>query len=290
MYKLLLSVLVILLTACANQNSTTAPVNIVIAIQDDGAGSIAHTNNAVVRLANNLSGELSAGGANVYDLGAEFDYSGPRNRAMLMDMARSYQRAPIDYIVLLSATSLTRSLDHTTQITGRVSSETVNVNTGRYLGSYASQGSKINVSPSCRNSCINDTLSRSLNTTVGELASAILSALPSRQASQPPSHPISGSSEFALIFDGFTPQNMSDIEEYLVIFSGYEGMRLVNNRHTYTEISYNASISRSKLSRNLYRTLHELGINGTVSITGNTVRVNKTTTRQNQSQFDLEGW
>ncbi len=85
--------------------------------------------------------------------------------------------------------------------------------------------------------------------------------------------------EYQLIFDGFNAEDYSNIEEYLLMFSGYKSHRLIESYASYKDIWYKSSIGSAKLSRNLHKMLEHLGIRAIVNVNGNTYKVKKITRR-----------
>ncbi len=99
-------------------------------------------------------------------------------------------------------------------------------------------------------------------------------------------------SEWTLIFDGFSPAEVSNAEEYLVIFSGYDTHRPKKNAlqsSTHHEFLYMTSIDSAKLKSNVYKMLEKMNIEARVYMTGNEVKMVKTqgaTQRRVKEQSD----
>jgi hypothetical protein len=78
---------------------------------------------------------------------------------------------------------------------------------------------------------------------------------------------------YELIFDGFDSRDWRDIEEYLVIFSGYISHRPQVTRERYREVSYLSTISPAKLQRNLTKLADVLDLDASVRFSGKTYTV-----------------
>lgn len=97
--------------------------------------------------------------------------------------------------------------------------------------------------------------------------------------------------DYYLVFDGFTAEDFLDIEEYLVIFSGYESHRPTEQRHTRTEVQYKSSIGTAKLNRNLKKMLGELDMRATINFEGNTYTMKRISLRgERRKPNSSEGW
>lgn len=296
MKKLITLLFIACLSACASKDTRVQPVNLMIMVQDDSADALPHSHQAVKRLISEVSGDLSHHGVNVYDHRAEFNYNGSHGKAMLLDMARSYQRAAIDYVVILTADAKVTRSNYTTRVSADVVGQTIAVGSGRVHGSFNVDGATQNGKDNCPARCVNGLLVSSLTLVSDEVSEHILSTLPTGYKSSKPRDkapvPVKSDGpeavEFTLVFSGFNFQEMEDIDSYLPIFSGYSHMRYVDSSQNYAEIHYVAAISRKKLTQNLNRVLSELNLNGSVMLTGNTAKIIKST--HNTKLDDLHSW
>ena len=81
-----------------------------------------------------------------------------------------------------------------------------------------------------------------------------------------------------VVFDGFDSRDLRDIEEYLVIFSGYHSYRpKVTRKGLLLYLLYTPPISTAKLQRNLINLVDVLGLDATMRFSGNpcTMRIKK---------------
>jgi len=84
--------------------------------------------------------------------------------------------------------------------------------------------------------------------------------------------------EWTLIFDGFTADDMMEMEDYLVIFSGYDSHRPKKNAlntSTHHEYLYKSSIDSAKLKSNFNKALKKMNMDGRIYTSGNEVKVVK---------------
>ena len=81
--------------------------------------------------------------------------------------------------------------------------------------------------------------------------------------------------EYNLYFDNFTRYDCMDVEEYLVIFSGYQHHRPIDTSRRHCEYWYQSTISSAKLNQNIHRMLEQLDIKANVQFQSNTLRVDQ---------------
>ncbi|MFT6896681.1 MAG: hypothetical protein ACJA13_001084 [Paraglaciecola sp.] len=297
----LLIVCSLMMTACASSKQAQS-VNVMIAVDDSSENAVPADFSSVKRLVTHVAGELSDAGIKVYDetsLGLD-DFSfaqGQRNKVSLLDMARSIKQVKLDHVVLLTAQATVQDKGHTTSVATHVVGSVIQVNSGRVEGSFADSGRKQNANGDCSLSCLNDTIGQSLVSAAGNIGAIIVSTLPAVKTS----HTLAkvkkeddsrqSSQDWVLVFDGFNPQDMLQIEEYLVIFTGYQNMRYLSSRYTYAEIWYTSGINSAKLNRNLKRMFSEINKRAMISQEGNRFAVKKISLGvKDDSKFDLVGW
>lgn len=297
--------LVIFLTACTN-NKTAHSVNVIIMVQDTNENSLPRNHQVVKRLINQVSDELTSQGISVYDETAitldDFNIKGAKTKAELIDFARSIHQVSLDYVVVLGIDALVKKTNYGQKISTSVYGQTIKVHSGNVMGNFNVAGAKLNANNECERYCLNNKLSDSLSAASGEVSAEISSDLAiintSRTVTPKRKRSISISQDYALILNGFTAQNMTDIEDYLVMFSGYQGLHLSAVTHSFAEICYQSTIPEAKLNRNLKRMLKELNIRALINQEGNSVTINKITLRsknnkninKRESAFDVEGW
>ena len=70
-------------------------------------------------------------------------------------------------------------------------------------------------------------------------------------------------------FDGFETETHLDIEEYLVVFSGYTSHETIVSKRKYWEIKYKTHASSDKIRRNLTKMLNILNLRCSIKNNGN---------------------
>ncbi len=168
-----------------------------------------------------------------------------RTDAEIIDIARSIKRPPIDIAVIFSIYVNTQAKSYTTKVSTRIEGRLLNVQTGRRLGSFEIESARPwNVPSKCKLDCIlanvNDEtrlIANDLSAVLAEKLAWITDGGDSHLGLDRPgtNHLNTG---YSIIFDGFTAEHFSEIEEYLVLFSGYDSYRPTEIRYTRTEIWY----------------------------------------------------
>lgn len=209
-----------------------------------------------------------------------------RTDAEIIDIARSVKRPPIDVAVIFSIYASAKDKGYTTKVKTRIEGRLLNVKTGKRLGNFEVDSGKLfNAPASCERECILEVVGNKSRVLANDLGAVLAEKLAwmvdggHKHASMDRPGTNDMMSEYSLIFDGFSGEDFSDIEEYLVIFSGYHSHRPVEARHTRTEIWYKSSIASAKLNRNIKKMLAELELRGTINFEGNTFTVKKITLR-----------
>ncbi len=83
---------------------------------------------------------------------------------------------------------------------------------------------------------------------------------------------------YSLVFDRFSADERVGIEEYLVVFQGYEAHRLVRAAPQRSEFRYVTSADSTTLNRYLVKMLEFMDLRGRVVVADDTVMVDKTAT------------
>ena len=195
-----------------------------------------------------------------------------RSDADIIALARSIQRPPIDIVVLFTLYASAKPQGSISKVRIRLEGRLLNVRTGQRLGNFeVTSPERFNPSSACGHECLLDIVgdhSKALADNLGEVLAQKLSWLMEDNGNQLVS-------AFTLEFDNFSPKDMMAIEEYLVVFSGYQSHRPIYNSMTRSEMWYQTSIHSAKLSRNLYKMLDHLNLQGIVQFSGNTYTLQK---------------
>jgi len=280
---------VVLTTAISAQAANNA--NILVIGNDANKGSISRNSAVYSRIIGALANNMHDNNFDVYDETVitldGFDQHGVnRSDAEIIDIARSIRRPPIDIAVIFSIYVNPESNGYTTKVSARIEGRLLNVQTGRRLGSFeVESGRPWNVPSQCHIDCILKNSSNKSRLLANDLGAALAEKLAwltdggnsHLGLDRPGTNQLN--SGYSLIFDGFSGENFSEIEEYLVAFSGYDSFRPVEIRYTRTEIWYKSSIGTAKLNRNLKKMLAEMDLTATINFSGNTFTVKKITLR-----------
>lgn len=210
-----------------------------------------------------------------------------RSRAEIMDIARSISKPPIDVVTNFLIYASVEDKGYTSRLHIRVEGEILHVGSRKYLGNFEQMSPRNwNITPKCAKSreCVLEQVgakSRILGNDIGAVLAEKLAYL--RGDDRYHGGKKGGFDEletaYELIFDGFTPEDMLDIEEYLVIFSGYQSHRPTYSGARRAELWYESTINSAKLDRNLKKMLEQLELRATVQFSANKFVIKKITFR-----------
>ena len=181
--------------------------------------------------------------------------------------------------VLLQIYADAEDKGYTTRVKSRLSGHLLTVQTGDYLGGFEVKKS-FNAPANCSRECILEVVgfkNRGLSQDLGDVLALKLSHLFDVDELSYHAKPSGVNKGYSLVFNNFSTDERMDIEEYLVIFSGYESHRPVDCSRRHCEYWYQSSISSAKLNRNIQRMLEQLEILSNVQFEGNTITVDRIT-------------
>lgn len=274
----------------------------VIIIGEDGDRDTIPRNNHVFKIVRDgLGNRLLDSGFAVYDEtavapGGFAQDRKERSDAEIIDMARAIDRPPLDVAVIFSFYARAREYSYTTKVGTRMTGRLLNLTTGQRLGSFEVRSPRaLRAATDCDRDCILELvgqsakrLSRDLGTLVAERLAAVMEAPPVRAGAGLPAGP-GLRSAYTLVFDGFSSAEVSEMEEYLVVFTGYAHHRPVSAGLRHQEYWYETKSTRGRLNRNLGKMLEHLRLGGHVSLAGNTFTVRKAAPRE-PSQGRWDDW
>lgn len=298
-----LSLLIILLSSLLLTAQAADSPNLLILGTDADKNSVPRDSRVFRQVLATLSNQMNNYSFDVYDetvitLDSFEQGRSRRSDAEIIDIARSVQRPPIDIAVIFSIFVSARDEAYTTKVKANIQGRLLNVKTGKGLGSFAvDSGQFWNAPNDCPRQCLLNVvgdkahvLANDLGAVLAEKLSWMLDGGQNAGAMERPGENAMVT-EYDLVFDGFSPAEYSQMEEYLVIFSGYHSHRPVEVRHTRSEIWYKSAIATAKLNRNIHKMLGELALRGSIGFSGNTFTIKKITFRgQNQSQIKQGDW
>lgn len=270
--------------------SAADPVHVMVFNEDIDGDAIPSGRESRIhkRLLDGINNEVGDQGITVIDeLTAGMKQGFARGRVArspgeIIDIARTVKYPPVDVALIYTAYASVEEKGYISKLRARVEGRLIQVDTAETLGSFEYYPPERPTLPAdCNNECLVELVGdeiRKLGNVVGAMLGEKLAAWEARDGTP---------GAYTLEFDGFTAEDIDAIEEYLVIFSGYDNHRIISANARNYEIWYNSQIGSAKLVRNLRRTMSELDLSGDVSFSGRTVVVRKNKIRAKDS--DREG-
>jgi hypothetical protein len=275
--------------------------NVLVFNEDSDKDSVPNNSRVHKRVLRAIDNQLGDMGIASYDettVGLDQGFARGRTRrsdAEIIDISRSISRPPIDVAVIYSIYASAKATDYITKVKVRIEGRMLNVKTGRNLGAFEVNTPKEWTAPAkCNRECILETIGEDAKIIANDLGAVLaekLAWMVDGDGGDSSSNSSGGlPMAYTLEFNGFTPEEMMAMEEYLVIFSGYKGHRPIYSGARRSEIWYESSIKSAKLTRNLNKMLAELDLRGLVQFSGNTVKIEKIVLRGKPSKIDKKGW
>lgn len=274
--------------------------NLLIMGEDADEDTVPRDSRVFKRVLNEVSNQLHDMGFDVYDETAvtldNFVQGRVRRKdSELIDIARSIRKPPLDVVVLFSIYASAKNTAYTTKIRSRIEGRMLQVNSGQRLGNIDLKTPNEWTAPAkCNRECIVEKVgeySKIIAADIGAvLAEKLAYMVDGTEGHSDGSGNGSLTTAYDLEFENFTPGDMMNVEEYLVIFSGYK-----THRPTYTSLRraeywYESTIKSAKLNRNLNKVLEELGLRGRITFSGNKFNIKKIVMRGNQTPKQDDGW
>lgn len=220
-----------------------------------------------------------------------------RTDAELLDIARSITRPPIDVVVVLSTYATVQTSEYAKKARARIEARLLNAKSGQFLDNFEVQSPRSWTIPyACsRQTCMLEEMGDEAKVLGDELGLILAEKLNWLINAESPEQSTTAKStmvnDYYLEFDGFSAQDVANIEEYLLVFSGYISHRPTQQRHTRTTLLYRSTIGTAKLSRNMMKLLEELNMRATINFEGNTYSLRRITLRgENPARDIAEGW
>ncbi|MFP6757222.1 MAG: hypothetical protein VCC99_03255 [Alphaproteobacteria bacterium] len=266
--------------------------NILIMGEDADKDTVPRSNRVFKRVLDALANEMNNEGFNVYDETATTldDFAQNRVRrtdAEIIDIAKSVKRPPIDVVVIFSIYASADKLSYTTKIKTRITGRLLNVQSGQRLGNFEVELPRPDNAPvKCNRDCILETVGKNARVLGMDLGVVLAKKLDWLSPASGGGKAVAGdgktgmSTAYTIIFSGFTPDDITSIEEYIVAFKGYEHHRPVTQSLRTNEYWYETSSDSARLSRNLRLMLDHIDVDGRVTFRGNTFQVDKITERK----------
>ena len=286
--------------------------NLLIVGEDGDRDTVPRNSRIFNRVLHAISGEMQTEGFRVYDetavsLGVTNPGRVRRTDAELITVARRIQDVPVDAIAVFQiyAAAEKNAFADITDLRIRIPGRLINVNTGQALGSFEvsyGPGDLPPLPPQCNRDCILENVgdeARRIATDVGAVLASRLDALSPARALEGDSATLviregdaaSGvqtgipaatastctglTTGYSLTFRGFSGEEFSRIEEYLVAFRGYDHHRPVRVGLTQAEYWYESCSDVARLNRNLRLMTEHMGVEARIGMVRNRFEVDK---------------
>ncbi|NCC23880.1 MAG: hypothetical protein EOM25_01580 [Deltaproteobacteria bacterium] len=264
---------------------------VMIVGEDDDPDTIPRDSRVFKRVLESISNQLIDEGFTVKDetamtVGTHVQGRVRRADAEVIQIGRD---VGVDTLVIFSIYPNAKVNQNSVRVTARVTGRILGTYTGDRMGSFEAepQAYQLVPSPYSRNDILEAV--GKLAKTIGQEVGAVLAERLAGYADQPGGQLL----EWVLVFDGFTDSDMREIEDILVIFSGYDSHRPkpnAVNTSTHHEYIYSSSIDSAKLRSNMNKMLDKLNMKGRISMAGNEVQVVKTTGVKQRKQQSQSEW
>jgi hypothetical protein len=267
------ALLIISCTGASGPSRALEGPNILILGEDADEDTVPRNSRVFKRVLDVMSNELHDQGFDVFDETAiTMDMAQGRVRrtdAELIDISRSISKPPIDVGVMFSIYASARELAYTTKVKVRVSGRLLSIKSGQRLGNFEVESPREwNAPAKCPRECLLETIGKYSKIIGADVASVLAEklgdAVGGNRSSDGSTTSASVTNKYSLIFEGFTSDDVLDIEEYLVVFRGYESHRPTYTSRRRAEFWYTSDITTSRLTRNLHKMLDALGVRGRV--------------------------
>lgn len=279
--------------------------NVMLMIEDADLDSVPRNSRPADQVLYALVTEMQNMGFRTYDetavtMGITNPNRVRRTDAELFTIAKRVQDAPIDVIVVFTIYASAQQnpyadiIDLQIRIAGRL----LHVQSGRSLGNWEvgyGPGELPPLPTGCNPDCVLEHVggeARRIASDVGAALAIKLDALsPTASQQTLDTAPVVGTtlpvgpglvsectgltSAYTLEFRGFSPDELTQIEEYLVVFKGYDHHRPMRMQMTSAEYWYETCSDVARLDRNLRLMVDQLGVQAQVAMVGNRFSIAK---------------
>ncbi len=274
--------------------------NILIMGEDADEDTVPRNSRVFKRVLNAVSNQLHDMGFDVYDETAitmdNFEQGRVRRSDQeLIDIGRSVRRPPIDVVVMFSIYASVKDVGYTSKVKTRIEGRMLQVNSGKRLGNFEVKTPKNWTAPAkCNRECVLEVVgdySKILSNDLGAVLGEKLAYMVDGSIGVADGSGNGGlTTDYNLIFDNFSSSDMMDIEEYLVIFSGYKTHRPTYNSARRSELWYQSTIKSAKLNRNLNKMIEQLNLKSRITFSGNTFTVENIALRGKPKKVSGDDW
>jgi hypothetical protein len=297
----------------AQAQSQSSIPNVLVMGEDCDQDTVPRNSRVFRQVLQEMQQQLDTGGYRYFDettvgLGEMVENRTRRCRAELVDVARLVTREhPIDVVALFSIYASTQQREYASIARIRVEGELLDPHSGQGFGTFEMPADEVMLPLECPRECLLEKLgerSRNLGRDLGHVLVQLLDQRWERgpataERTSPgdtPSAPMASGDAagfvrtYDLCFDGFTQDDVVEIEEVLVAFQGYQSHRARETQATRTCFAYESGIAQAKLSRNLVRMLGYLDMEGTSTCQGTACTISKVPQRKRHPLDDPKTW
>ncbi len=278
------------LLMCTSVLATDLP-RVMIVGEDVDRDTVPRNSRVFKRVLNSISNTLVNEGFDVKDeaaLSHETHVQG-RNRRSDAELIQIAKDLGIDVLVIFSIYPNGKTNANSVRVTARVEGRLLDVHSGSRLGNFEDEPQDYQLVPAPYSR--NDILEAvgKLSKIIGREVGTVLTKRLAGYVDQPGGQVL----EWELVFDNFTPEQITEIEDYLTIFSGYDSHRPKPNgmnTSSHHEFLYRSSIDSAKLKSNMYKMLKKLNMDAQVSLSQNEVKVVQTNGVKQRRKKDTSEW
>jgi hypothetical protein len=255
--------------------------NILIMAEDADADGVPRKSRISTRVLNAVVTQMDQQGFKVYDetavsLDTHKQGRSRRTDAELIDIAKSLRKPPIDVVYLFTVYSDVDRKTYSNDLSLRIVGRLLSVHDGRRLGNWEEEvldrwslPNRCFSNNKVRRSCLLEAVGSGARKIATGVSSVLAERLRNLADSSAGGLGAKLDKGYSLIFEGFGRSDIREIEEFLVIFSGYKDHRPTTSMTKYVEFWYESTIKTSKLRRNLGKMMEELDLDYTIKFDGN---------------------
>ena len=274
--------------------------NILIMGEDADKDTVPRHSRVFNRVLNALVSELSNRGFKVYDeTGVALNMTNPgrvrRTDAELITVARRVQNPPIDVIVSFQiyASATKNAYSDIFDLNIRVAGRMMHVQTSKRLGNFEVAMGPRDLTPlpvKCNRDCILESVGKHAKEIGHEVGNVLAEKLdmisPARQQStttggtttgndatdvvkQPAAGCTGLSTAYTFRFEGFKPEDVTTIEEYLRAFKGFDHMRPTRVNTRTAQYWYETCSDKNRLNRNVRLMIDSMDLKARIAFNGN---------------------
>ncbi len=286
--------------------------NLLIMGEDADRDTVPRNSRVFNRILRAISSKMQEVGFRVYDeTAAAMTITNPgrvrRSDAELITVARRVPNVPIDAVVVFQiyASAQQNPYADIVDLRVRVSGRMLHVHTARSLGNFEvgygpeSPGNLHPLPVGCNPDCVLEHVGNETKRIAEDVGAVLALKLDKLSPARPqttvmttttpqPSTTVTKTvttttsqrctgltTAYVLNFRGFKPQEISQVEEYLVSFKGYDHHRPMRAALTSTQYWYESCTDVARLNRNIRMMVERMGFQARVAMAGNRFEVDK---------------